>query len=317
MSGWGWAAVAGQDARTDAHTLLGRDRAGYDLRKGHSLDNKYKLELENRLWNRGQRRGLTPQEYYGSPVAGQSGPSGGASVLGNNTKAQMEMQSQAAASSKTALLGYKAQIDTAKIQKQSAETVARIQAGVQERGQDVQADIAANILAQDKRRLEEIDIPQATALLNLTKQQYETERNKTVTSSAKFQKEMKQMSMGPANLLVELTLRHHGISLADKSFENLSEKKRKEILDELMAMASKVYIEGKGGEALGKDAATSNPADSIADWIARLISAAEGGGIEPSNAPRNSGKSILGTPGNPTNAYSIQNRDVRRTKWPR
>ena len=316
MSGWGWAAVAGQDARSDAHTLLGRDRAGYDLRKGHSLDNKYKLELENRLWNRGQRRGLTAQEYYGSPVAGQSGPSGGANVLGSNTAAQMQMQSQAAASSKQALLGYKAQIDTAKIQKQSAETVARIQAGVQERGQDVQQKIADNILALDKQRLQDIEIPQAQILLKLTNQQYRTEVNKTVTSSAKFQKEMKQMSMGPANLLVELTLRHHGISLANKSFENLSEKKRKEILDELMAMASKVYIEGKGGEALGRDAATSNPADTFADWIARLITAAEGGGIESSNAPRNSGKAILGTASNPTNAYSIQNRDVRRRKYP-
>ena len=59
------------------------------LRLGHRLDNKHYRERytqeKNFDWRQARKRGLTAQEFYGSPVSGGGSPgvSGGAQVLGN------------------------------------------------------------------------------------------------------------------------------------------------------------------------------------------------------------------------------------------
>ena len=97
--------------------------------------------------------------------------------------------------------------------------------------------------------------------------------------------------MGPANLLVELTMRHHGIALNDKSFMNMPKAKREAILAQLLAMSSKLYTEGAGIESLGSKAIQKGEGtlDAIMDALTGGYNLATGG-IESTNAPPNLGK---------------------------
>ena len=256
-------------------------QAAYDTSRnlaeyGAQLDlGNQKKMLDFRVM-RGLEAGLTPHEVWGAGVGaagGGSGSTGG--TLGNGGQqaiaAAAQQQNQDRIAQREGMANRKTQLLQTAMQTEAQKYAADRQAGATERGQDINERIADNIFSLNQRELNEIKIPQAAEQLNLTKQQVQTEINRTATSSERFQTAMKQLSMGPANLLVELTMRHHGISLADDSFTKLSESQRKKILDELIAMASTAFIEGKGTAALGKDSVNTSVGDTIADWIANLI----------------------------------------------
>ena len=279
-----------------------------EVLKQITLGNQQDLENQKTMYNFRLERmlsdGLTPYEAHGSPGAGAGGgTTGSGQTLGNAASKQNEIAAQNAQQRRSQMMAHTTELLKTKMQTDAQRDVADITAGVQTRGQDIQKEIADNVLSLNQRELEDIKIPQAAEQLGLTKQQLQSEINKTATSSPKFQKEMKQLSMGPANLLVELTLRDMGISLADDSFMKLSESQRKEFLDKLTALASTMYVETSAAKALGSGVA-NKVGDSIADWIASFFDTGEG--IETTNAPPNPAQGapgarvsepILGRPG--------------------
>ena len=261
------------------------------LRLGNQLDLENQKEMFNYRIGYGRNFGLNTYEMLMGPAGGAGGgTTGSGQTLGNSmTQNEASMRQARVAQSENAKDRQASIVQTA-MQTQTQKDVAEIESGDKKRGQDLQKEIADNVLSLNTRELNEVKLPQAAAQLQLTRQQLQTEINKTATSSERFQKEMKQLSMGPANLLVELTMRDKGISLADDSFMKLSEEKRQEILTELLAMASTLYVEASGFDTVtdkvkGK---TDKAANSIADLIADLIVRATGGsGIEATNAPPN------------------------------
>ena len=265
------------------------------MQLGNQMDLANQKDMFNYRMDYGRNRGLTDYELFMGPAAGAGGgTSGSGQTLGNAASQQAVSQAQLKQQNDNQIrqLGIQAAtgLQQTKMQTDAQKEVAKIQAGVSERGQDIQKEVADNVLSLNTRELNDVKIPQAAAQLNLSRQQLKTEINKTATSSEKFQKEMKQLSMGPANLLVELTMRDKGISLADDSFMKLSEEQRQEILTELLAMASTLYVEASGFDTVTEKVKgkTDKAANSIADLIAQLIVNATGGsGIEATNAPPN------------------------------
>ena len=261
------------------------------MKYGNKLDMKNQKEMFDYRINRGLKHGMTPYEMFMGPAAGAGGgTSGSGQTLGN--AATQAANSIRAAKAQSDIAEREGQRDRATslmqtaMQTKAQTDVAHINAGTQTRGQDIQKEIADNVLSLNQRELEEVKIPQAAQALKLSKQQLQTEINKTATSAPKFQQAMKQLSMGPANLLVELTLRDEGISLSDDSFNKLSDSDRKRILDKLVALSSSLYV-----ETAGATSAVAEPVkavgDNIVDFITRLIVGSKGG-IELTNAPPNS-----------------------------
>ena len=217
----------------------GEDRQS--TKKGLEYENRYFLRRENELWQRGVQRGLTPQEYYNSPAPGQGGPSGsvGATLGRNRDVDQQNMQQAAIALQQT------------KMQTDAQRDVARIQTDAVTRGQDLNYDIASQTLNLDRARLE-IERNKAAATIGKTNKEVDMLVNQIATSKPKFVLLMKQLSMGPLNLLTELTMRHHGIALSNDSFQKMQPEEREKILDEIIALSSKFRIEQSGLSALGE-----------------------------------------------------------------
>ena len=263
------------------------------MKLGNKLDVKNQKEMFDYRIDQGLEYGMTPYEMFMGPAAGAGGgTSGSGQTLGNAAS----QQGQQAAAAQQELFAQREQMEydresknadrmtalmQTKMQTKAQTDVAGIQAGQQKYGQDLQKEIADNVLSLNQRELEQVKIPQAAAAVNLTKQQLQTEINKTATSAKDFQLAMKQLSMGPANLLVELTLRDEGISLADDSFNKLSDTDRKRILDKLVSLSSSVYI-----ETAGVTSAVEEPIKTVGNWLTDLIVhfATGGKGIEPTNA---------------------------------
>jgi multidrug efflux pump subunit AcrA (membrane-fusion protein) len=153
-----------------------------------------------------------------------------------------------------------------KMQTDAQKEIASQQVGATTRGQDIQKAIAEGRLNLD-RDTYKLNVKSASANIRKTEQETAKLINETATSDKKFVTAMKQLSMGPANLLVELTMRHNGIALNDKSFMSLPVKKREAILAQILALSSSTYTEGKGVEALGSGAAESSLVDSFLDLL--------------------------------------------------
>ena len=222
---------------------------------GNNLDLRNQREMFDYRLAAGEERGLTAVELFGSPASSPGGGTTGSGATLGNAASQQAMQSQQLEQQNRLSLqqlGIQtgAQLQQTKMQTDAQKEVARIQSGVTERGQDINQEIAQQTLALKREELQNT-VRQTTALIGKTEAETRKVVNEVATSDPKFVTAMKQLSMGPANLLVELTLRHHGIALSDESFTNLPETKRQEILDQLLALSSTAYVEGQGGKALG------------------------------------------------------------------
>ena len=225
------------------------------VRLGNQMDLKNQnLAYDHRL-TRMKEHGLTSVEMFGSPGSSPGGgTTGSGTTLGNNAN-QQAMQTrqlqqqqrmaarQQAADSATALAQTKMQTDA---QKYAADRAA----GVQERGQDINMDLATKRLNLDKAALANT-VRQTTATIGKTRQETEKLINEVSTSKPSFVTAMKQLSMGPQNLLVELTMRHHGIALNDGSFEKMTVSEREQFLSHVLALSSTLYVEGQGAGGLG------------------------------------------------------------------
>ena len=234
-------------------------RAGRSIIKQMKLGNKFDMQNQRRMFdfkiNRMLGHGLTPWEAFGSPGAtGGSGTTGSGTTLGNSAT-EMEQQNQQLEQDRQLQMqqmGVQAatELEKTRMQTDAQKYTADTAAGTQTRGQDINAAIAERTFNLDKAKLAN-EVRKTAASIGKTEQETKKLVNETITSSPKFVTAMKQLSMGPANLLVELTLRHHGIALNDESFTNLPEAKRQEILNEILALSSTSYVEGAGASTLG------------------------------------------------------------------
>lgn len=254
------------------------------VRLGNDLDLRNQKQMFDYRINQGTEAGMTPYEMFMGPAAGAGGgTTGSGNTLGNAANSQSIAMEQRQQDNRLRMqqMGMQAgtQLATANIQADAQRDVAKISAGVTERGQDVNKQIADNILALDKQRLQN-ETKKVAAQVKVSEQELLYKINQTATSDPKFMTAMKQLSMGPANLLVELTLRHHGIQLSDQSFMNMSHAQRVEILQELTALASNAYVEGKGVAALGSDVSETSLTNKAIDSILGVLGIDGGPSIE-------------------------------------
>lgn len=250
---------------------------------GHQYDNQFTLEKEQALYDRARERGITPTEYYGSSAPGGAAAAntGAGQVLGNaDTQEALQARDQKFQMFNK-MLDRTTALQQTKMQTDAQRDVADKQVGATTRGQDIQKAIADGRLKLDQATYL-INLRESAANIKKTEQETAKLINEVVTSTPRFVTMMKQLSMGPTNLLVELTMRHHGLSLSDKSFESLPVEKRKKILAQILALSSSTYTESQGAAAaLG--GSMESAGDKIAEWIADLFDT--GDGIEATEEP--------------------------------
>ena len=242
---------------------------------GNELDLQNQKDMFDFRMGRARGAGLTNVEAFGSPAAGAGGgTTGSGQTLGNAASSQAIADRQIDKDHKLAWQKTVADNMTAlqqtKMQTDAQKDVAETQVGATTRGQDIQKEIADRDFNLRRDQYLNVTLPEAAANIGKTKQETRKLINETATSDKKFVTAMKQLSMGPANLLVELTMRHHGIALNDNSFKALPKQDREAILGQILALSSKAYTEGKGAAALGKGAVEGG--ESILDSIMSIIS---------------------------------------------
>lgn len=228
------------------------------LRAGHRADNRYfkqrmlwQTPYEDRFhWSKARKRGLTPQEYYGSPVPGMStpsGPSGGAAVLGN-------MVSSANQSSKALIsdaISGAAERDTAlkqtKMQTDAQIKTAEISAGAQNYATDVNKIIQDNNWKLENRKLEETMLPMVAAGLKKTEQETRKLINEVATSTPKWVRSQKLLEMGIDNTIQTAILQRFGVDITSKDdMARLTTEQFNNLISVLFAAASSTVKEGQG-----------------------------------------------------------------------
>lgn len=289
-AGYGALATIGT-AFVGSVTNRGGSRA--DIRYGHSSDNRYALAKESELYDRARDRGLTPQEYYGSSAPGVSGPSGAASVLGNSrTQRDIQRQQsitaagQAAADRQNRLdttnIQARTQIETAKIQAGTQTRGQDITEGVQQRGQDITEKIGMGNLHLNTEKYLKIQIPQAAANLKKTTQEVNKIINEVATSTPKFLKMIKIMTMGSDNSYGLAIQNMLGIDISNvKQMQSLPVDTRRKLLAGLLSGSSNA-----AKEFAGFSGNIDQWLDTIAMGISKSIDAVSDTfkpGIEPAN----------------------------------
>lgn len=244
-----------------ASKIVDRHFARQDVKRGFSLENKYGMKRERLMWLRAQSRGLTPQEYYGSPASGGSFPSGGAQTLGNasmqSTPLFMEMMNR---EKDRAMIGRGQDIELQKTQiqadaaKYSADQTsgatreaAQTNAMASLYASQIQELVANNRLRFDEKQYREIHLPGARQNLELTKAQTQKAINEIATSDAKFVSAIKMLTMGTENMVATLIAKEAGIDLADpKTFTSMDKEKRKAVISAMIGAGghSRKEIEG-------------------------------------------------------------------------
>ena len=218
-----WIAQASQDARQDTNTVLGYQYQGSQARKGMRYDRRQ----ENRMYQTARQRGLTPQEYYGSPAAGGI-ESTGTQIMGNSHGKMMD--SLAKSENAVALQMTKMQTDA---QKYSADKAAEAQGY----SADKSFEGVMEKLKWDKHVFRHVTLPQATKAMKKTQQEINKLVNEVATSEPAWQKMMKYMTMGPENVLSYVMTEMAGLQDLDK-LKGLSTAEKAELLQAMMAMGS-------------------------------------------------------------------------------
>ena len=235
-------------------------KAWHRTKQGMKLGNKLDIANQQTMFDfrlqRGREAGLTNVEIFGSPASGAGGgTTGSGATLGNAANTQGMQQAQLEQDRKLAWQSKIADTTTAlmqtKMQTDAQKDVAEMQTGATTRGQDINQQIAANTLNLERDKLK-LERDKAASTIGMQRKQTEKLVTEIALNDKKWLLAMKQLSMGPQNLLTELTMRHHDISLSDDSFASLPKAKRVEILNEIIALSSKFRIEQSGLAALGE-----------------------------------------------------------------
>ena len=227
------------------------------VRLGNQMDLANQNKAYDHRLTRMKEHGLTSVEMFGSPGASPGGgTTGSGQTLGNNANQQALQNQQLRTQQRMAARQQSAQAATqlaqTKMQTDAQKYAADRAAGVETRGQDINMNIAMQTLNLKRAELAN-KVRETTATIGKTEQETRKLINEVATSHKSFVTAMKQLSMGPQNLLVELTMQHHGIDVQG-GFANLPETKRQEILNEILALSSTLYVEGAGSTSLATGA---------------------------------------------------------------
>lgn len=221
--------------------VLGRKAA----KEGASIDDRSYRRRDAYDWEMGQKRGLTAQEYYGSPASGGSASSGAGAVLGNSSNTAITTASNAIQKDldrKTIERGQDAQVE-----------IANIQAGVQTRGQDIDERLRQGELDLKTNTYERVTLPMAAAELRISEQRLNVLLNEVVTSSPSFVKQKILLQMGVENTIQTVILKKHKVDPTDQAtIDRLSEKEYKYLLAQLFAAGSRFNREIEGISGLAK-----------------------------------------------------------------
>ena len=234
------------------------------VRLGNQMDLKNQnLAYDHRL-TRMKEHGLTSVEMFGSPGSSPGGGTTGSGATLGNMANQQSMQTrqlqqqqnmaarQQAAQSATALAQTKMQTD-------AQRDVAEINAGVTERGQDIQAMIANNRLELDKRQLEEIAIPDLQNKTNLNAEQIKVAINEAANTDPEWVRKKTVMQLGVDNGIQNLILGRLNLDLTNP--DQIAKLTDAEYSDALTALLSASSATGKN------TAAVENIMDRIFDTV--------------------------------------------------
>ncbi|NNE63031.1 MAG: hypothetical protein HKN34_03010 [Gammaproteobacteria bacterium] len=233
-----WIAQAAQDARSDVNSVIGYNKAGKMARKGMRYDRRQERHFYNIAT---QERGLTPQEYYGSPAPGGSSTAG-VQMMGNAHAQNMQALGDAQAATQ---LG-----------------VAKIQADAQKYSADKAAGEKSADRDQRIKEYENIHLPQAQEQLKKTRAETEKIVNDVATSDPKFVRAVKLLSMGPANMAATIVLEKYGVK-DPAELEKLSTEEKRLLLTEMLGNESVARKEIQGLIELSEQ--------KLKDWISPML----------------------------------------------
>ncbi len=232
--------------------VLGGAATDYGSRRGASRDYKYYRKTAEYDWQMASDRGLTAQEFYGSPASGGSMGSANTQTLGN----QYGLQAKAAADR----IQENVQRDKDRaVQERGQDTqkeIAEIQTGSQQRVAGQNIEMQQKRLTFDEKVYRETTLPAAAASINKTVHETKKLVNDIVTSTPKFLRMMKIMTMSADNSLSLATQNMMGIDISDaKQLQSLSPDKKQKLLSALISLKSNASIEFQGVK------------NTIADWL--------------------------------------------------
>jgi hypothetical protein len=229
-----------------------------DVRQGHAEDRRDYKKRDRYDWRQAKKRGLTPQEFYGSPAAGGSATSGGASVLGNSADKASILAKQQGGEAAQRALDRKTSLEQTRMTTEAQKAVAEISANAQlgsagvsaeasKYAADIQKKIADGKLNLATREFEEYVLPLAALNLDKTKEEIKKVINEVATSTPEFQRSMKLLSMGVDNTIQTALLQRYGVDITSKKdMARLSTQQFKNILGTLMAAGSHMNRELQG-----------------------------------------------------------------------
>ena len=250
-----WISAAAKDARQDFNTVLGYQYQGSQARKGMRYDRRQ----ERHFYNTARQRGLTPQEYYGSPAAGGN-TTAGAQVMGN---AHSQMMGQLADSEG---IMQAAQMRNAKnianIQKDATLGAAGKSADAQVRIEQIKDNFRRDQLGMDRGTYQ--DRKQVTA-------------NEAANSMPEWVRRQVILKMGPDNMIIGALADKYNLDLSSaKSIQNAPDSVLVEFFKEVLKQTAKTGREAEGIKKIIKDLidwAKSHLPDNRAkgeSWIQKL-----------------------------------------------
>jgi hypothetical protein len=221
---------------------------------GNSLDMHNQKSMYDYRIEKGLSYGMTPYEMFSGPAAGAGGgTSGSAQVLGNQLSAQAMNKQKLSQEITEKSKDRKSAENIANIQANSAENIARINAGVTSRGQDLQHMIQSGNLKLNQDTYNYVTLPKAAAVLQKTKEETKRIINEVVTSTPKFVKYMKMLSMGVDNTMSAFLQNMDGYNLTDpEDVKKMSKEKRKEIFSLMLGIQSGTLKNIEGIKIFGK-----------------------------------------------------------------
>lgn len=227
-------------------SVLGRS----DARAGRLGQDRSYAWRDQYDWKQAEDRGLTPQEFYGSPAAGGSAATAGAS-LGNNSGSAMQDFARMQWESSEREKDRQKDKDIAEIQTGTQRDITAEQLRVQQLIENRKADLT-------ERQLNEAVIPAAAANIGVSEQQVKLLIEQTKTATPSFQRAQKLLSMGVENTLTTMIMKRYGIDpTSGKAMQALTEDQYDEALSLMMAMTSHSYKELQGILSGIKDAYTA------------------------------------------------------------
>ena len=239
--------------------MLGRSKPDRfnsgDMKRALALENKFYKRRQEYDWRKSQKRGLTPQEFYGSGAAGGSGPTGGpAQVLGNSKTQQEVAASQIEAANVQNALGRGADIVKANIQADATRDAASIAAGASIHGTDVNARVqeAKNRILQGQldlsnREFNEVTLKDLAMRAKLNEQEVKVRMNDAINSSPAWVRHKVIMQLGVDNTIQNAILARHNVNIADpRSIAMMSQEKYRNLLGSLLAAKSSVTTATEG-----------------------------------------------------------------------